>query len=220
MHIPARTTWRVTWQNVLLLSSSTGWPYNSLHNAAGPDPSRFSGRTSLVGLQTSISIQTSSQSACHPRQHPLQPCKLAWPQDISRCFKMFQDVSRWVSGSPSDSFWLKHQTMRSKPPSWGMNPKASHWSANGGNPQIPTDSNRFETGQASAVTRANGNSSGSFSSSAGLARIVMSASNLLPQSTGYHWISLDITGYHWILNFTVIRSDTIWYNLILIQATV
>ena len=30
-----------------------------------------------------------------------------------------------------------------------------------------------------------------------------------------HWISHDITGY-----WTVIWSDTIWYNLILIQATV
>ena len=78
----------------------------------------------------------------------------------------------------------------------------------------PADSNRFqqkipnvfETGQASAVTRANGNSSGSFSSSAGLARIVMCASNLLPQSTGYHMISLDTEQW-----YDLIQSDTIWY---------
>lgn len=76
MHIPARTTCHVVkrfcYYQVLL-----GGPTTASTTPQDPDPSRFGGGTSLVGFQTSISIQTSSQSACHPRQHPLQPCKLA-----------------------------------------------------------------------------------------------------------------------------------------------
>ena len=128
-------------------------------------------------------------------------------------FKMFQDVSRWVSWSPSDSFWLKHETMRSKPPSWGMNPKASHWSANGGNPQIPTeDSKRIRNGPSFCCHQ----SQWQLFWQLFIFRGPRKDSHVCLESPSpKHWISHDITGY-----WTVIWSDTIWYNLILIQATV
>ena len=125
-----------------------------------PAPTTFAGGTSLVGLQTSISIQTSSQSACHPRQHPLQPCKLAWPQrDVPRYFKMFQDGSaevpliRFVYSSNAHLlYWLSHQVMRSPKMSQlgKMNPKGSqelnHHLTNRDNlePRVPQASSGFQ----------------------------------------------------------------------------